>query len=278
MKRPVIEDFEALRFGYEESLLRRITERAGPIPLRDFSDAQRLLNGRRQDLLGDAVRITADLLPQVYTAYSFCLDLFRGAYSGDLFVRQSPTYNASVFAHEGKFDLLIHSGLLNDFTIDELRFVIGHELGHVAFEHSRFPIHEILSHLREIPPEIASLLLSWSRAAEVSADRIGLLCCGGLTPAVTALFKTASGLRGIHVDRILDSFRGQYEELERGIRKGRDAYRWMRTHPMIPIRFKALEMAALDIVALCRGAPGFSWKGFRAIDAQIAFILESLDR
>lgn len=45
----------------------------------------------------------------------------------------------------------------------------------------------------------------------------------------------------------------------------------------IPIRFKAMELAALDIIALGHGSGGFSEKGFRSMDRQISGILAALD-
>ncbi len=270
-------DFEPLRFSYEEKLLRAAANILGSNALMGRTMAKHLLDARRKDLLGDAVRITPDLLPEVHRVYRSCLDVLDSDLVGDLFVIQSRDYNASVFAHEKKFDVLVHSALLNDFDMGELRFVFGHELGHVVFEHSRLPVHDILSKNEKLSPRTANLLFRWSRAAEVSADRIGLMCCGQLTPAVSALFKTSSGLAGIDVDRVLRSFRSQYEELEHQIREVGDNRDWVRTHPMIPIRFKALELAALDIGALRRNSKGFSWKGFRSIDSQISFILETIE-
>jgi len=278
----VITDIEPLRFSYENSLFRTIETRLGQAPSISQAQAQNLLAARERHLLGDAVRITSDLLPHVHEVYHSCLDMFGDDLCGNLFVQQSKEYNASVFAHGRKFDLLIHSELLKDFTLGELRFVLGHELGHVLFNHSRFPVRDIVSLIEEtkpsfVSPETRNLLFRWSRAAELSADRIGLLCCGQLTTAVKALFQTSSGLSGIGVDRVLRSFRNQYEALEVHIKKVNDGKGWMHTHPMIPIRFKALELAALDIVALRQQSKTFSWKGFRAIDQKIASILNTLD-
>jgi hypothetical protein len=76
---------------------------------------------------------------------------------------------------------------------------------------------------------------------------------------------------------VLTSFRRQYDALERRIREDRGAEGWIRTHPMIPIRFKAMELAALDIIALGRGGFGFSEKGFQGVDRQISAILAALE-
>ena len=277
MKGILPEQIESLRFSYESHLFGEIRRRLGAIPLMDFNASGRLFECRKRDLLGDAVRITADLLPEVHEIYQSCLDRLGGGLTGDLFVQQSPAYNASVLAHDRRFDILVHSALLRDFAPDELRFVFGHELGHVVFSHSVFPVQEIIARVEGLPPDAARLLLCWSRASEVSSDRIGLLCCGRLSPAAGALFKTASGLSGIDTDRILRSFRLQYEDLERRICQTHDAPGWVRTHPMIPIRFKAMELAALDIIALGHGSGGFSEKGFRSMDRQISGILAALD-
>lgn len=173
----MITDIENLRFSYESNLFRVIEARHGPVPSIGCTHGQNLLAARRQKLLGDAVRVTSDLLPDVYEIYHSCLDMIGNDLHGDLFVQQSRDYNASVFAHGRKFDLLIHSALLNDFSFDELRFVLGHELGHVLFDHSRFPVREILSLIEEtrpnaISPESKNLLFRWSRATELSADRV----------------------------------------------------------------------------------------------------------
>lgn len=273
----MLKDIEQLRFSYESDLLRIIRAQLGPLSVMGEGRAKNLLEARRKVLLGDAVRITADLLPEVYAIYQSCLNLFGSNLTGELFVRHGKEYNASVFAHEKKFDVLIQSVLLEDFTPDELRFVFGHELGHVVFEHSRFSVHDILSTVKGVSPDTANIMFRWSRASEVSADRVGLLCCGKLEPAVTALFRTSSGLSGIDTDQMLRSFRRQYDELEIQIKHVSDSSSWVRTHPMIPIRFKAMELAALDIVSLRQGSRGFSWKGFRNIDRQIGAILEAAD-
>lgn len=279
----MITNIEYLRFDYEGNLLREIESRLGSLPYLDQMQSRNLLAIRKRILLGDAMLITADLLPDIHKMYSSCLNLFGNNLKGDLFILQSKEYNASIFAHNNKFDILINSALLEDFTLSELQFVIGHELGHVLLNHSRFSVKEILSFTEEIKPGLISpetkdLMYRWSRSAELSADRIGLLCCAQLETAVNALFKTSSGLSNISIDRILTSFRIQYDMLTKYIEKLSSSQSWISTHPMIPIRFKALELAALDIISLRHESDTFSWKGFRKIDEKIASILLMLDR
>ncbi len=270
-------DIDILRFSYETRVLNEIRSRLGSIPLIDYNQSRQLLETRKRNLLGDAARITHDLLPEVHEIYKSCLNSLGGCLSGDLFVRQSNEYNANVFAHEDRFDILINSALLNDFSPGELKFVFGHELGHVIFQHTLFPVHDIIMQIKDIDPPAVHVLMRWSRASEISADRAGMLCCKELGAAATALFKTSSGLSGIDINRVLRSFRKQYDELEIQIKSLDNAPPWVSTHPMIPIRFKALELATLDIIAFAKKSAGFSSKGFRRIDGQISQILEKID-
>jgi hypothetical protein len=271
-------ELEQLRCGYEKRGFDQIKDTVGPAAFRSMHKTRNLMEERRRSLLGDSVRVTRDLLPEVYEVYQKCLQLIGGDLDGDLYIQQSPVYNAHVLGAEGRFDLVVHSALLKDFNLDELSFVIGHELGHVLFGHSDFSVHEYLnSQGSGVDSSTASVLFKWSRAAEVSADRVGMLCCGTLSNACSALFKTSSGLSGVSVDRILRSFRAQYDELVAHIHDRGGGHEWVRTHPMIPIRFKAIELVALDMTALRAGGNMFSWSGFRTVDNTIAELLEQLD-
>lgn len=278
-----ITDIEYLRFNYESSLLREIETRLGAIPTTSQVQSQNFLALRKRNLIGDAMLISPDVLPEVYEIYTNCLNLFGNDLHGNLFVRQSKEYNANIFSHNKKFDLLIHSALLEDFTPNELSFVLGHELGHVLLGHSQVSMLDLLKLIEDlkpglISPETKDLMYRWSRAAELSADRVGLLCCGKLEPAAKALFRTLSGLSGISIDRILNSFHTQYDFLEAHMEKLSDGQSWIGTHPMVPIRFKALELAALDIILLRKQPDAFSQKGFRKVDQKISSILLTLDK
>ena len=279
----VSSNIECLRSGYENQLFGQIESRLGCTPELDYDEAEHLFNVRKQRLLAAAFYVNEDLLPEVYGVYRSCLKMLGLDLQGGLFVQQCKDYNANIFSHEGKFDLLLNSGVIKDFATDELKFIIGHEMGHIIFKHSRFPVREILALIDSnrpdlISPETKAMIFSWSRAAELSADRIGLFCCGQLASAVKALFQTSSGLFRINVDQILRSFRNQYDRLEEHISEGSFARNMLDTHPMIPIRFKALELAALDIIALHQIPKQFSRKGFRATDLKISSMLKAVDK
>ena len=105
--------------------------------------------------------------------------------------------NAYTFGLDKPSAVVIYSGLMEDFDTDELHFVIGHELGHVALGHSW--LNSLLGGMAGIPTTLeAAVLLTlafrwWNRACEYSADRAGLLACGSPQKATTALIKLVAG-------------------------------------------------------------------------------------
>ena len=69
---------------------------------------------------------------------------------------------------------------------DEVAFVIGHEIGHAIFEHHKLPVHGILANDDRLKPQDTLQVLRWSRMAEISADRVGLIGCQSLQHAFGA--------------------------------------------------------------------------------------------
>ena len=106
---------------------------------------------------------------------------------------------------------MVTSGLLKlyDKRPNELRFVIGRELGHLKADHDR--MHQFgLAVLALIQAVDASILpdkfqnalptlafgrfLSWLRESEITADRAGLLCCQDPAIAHSAMIRQLHGL------------------------------------------------------------------------------------
>jgi tellurite resistance protein len=89
---------------------------------------------------------------------------------------------------------------------------------------------------------------AWSRFAEVSADRTGLLCARDLDVATKTLFKLASGLRhasGIRVD--VDELLSQAADMESedsGDPRAEGRADWFATHPFSPLRLKSVQLFA----------------------------------
>jgi Zn-dependent protease with chaperone function/tellurite resistance protein len=268
----MLSHIENLRFGYESKLFFQI--QLDPSLSSSLNALPKLheFHARKRQTLGSAVKITASLIPELYTLYQNCLGLVGGRLQGDLYVQQQSEYNAYVYAAGTRFDIVLSSAVVKDFKKQEIAFVIGHELGHVLFEHNKIPVGQILAHGSGIPYELAQSLFQWSRTAEISADRIGLLCSGSLSSAANAFFKLSSGLSLEQEEEIIRSLRAQFDEIKTLSKSHTLSNEWICTHPLVPIRFKSLELIALDILALRN--QGSQYKvSLTQIDAQIAEVL-----
>jgi len=126
-------------------------------------------------------------------------------------VRSSSTPAAYlVDAHSETFLVLTSEMLqLFDGAEDELRFIVGRELGHLKCEHlevrrATLGLITVLNAVNQrvvpeegqfaLPTLLVGRMLTWMREAEISADRAGLICCGRPQTAYNALARLLHGL------------------------------------------------------------------------------------
>jgi Zn-dependent protease with chaperone function len=132
----------------------------------------------------------------------------------EVFVTEDPVLNAYTFGVSSPKTVVIHSGLLAVMDADEMRFILGHEMGHARLGHT--VLNTLLGGMAGIPSPLAAaaiLVLAfrwWNRACEFSADRAGMLACGRPEKAISALLKLAVG-PGLHTPAQLASALRQLE-------------------------------------------------------------------
>jgi tellurite resistance protein len=203
----------------------------------------------RRDLLGNALRLSGSLAPEVTMVVERCRDALGVPMAVEVYVYPSPQFNAGCTAPDAeRVYVILSSSLVDAFAGDELTFVVGHELGHHLFAHHAIPAGELLGDgsdaLRD--PGLALDLFAWQRCAEISADRAGLACTRTLTHAGRAMFKLTSGLAGSRVAIDLAEFLHQAADLARAdvSQEGDELRRdWFTTHPFSPLRIRALQLA-----------------------------------
>lgn len=217
--------------------------------------------GARRQLLGTALRLTPEMAPDIHAILDSCRSTLGLEAPLETYVFPSPVFNAAAVRPErGLVFILLSSGLLEAFEPDELRFVVGHELGHHLFEHHRLPVGALLGGKALPGPGLALRLFAWQRYAEISCDRAGLVCAGGLEATARGLFKLASGLRGGRVRIIIEQFLAQAgdlrDEVGRMARADEPARSdWFATHPFSPLRLRAAELCARSEIATPGGLP-----------------------
>lgn len=199
----------------------------------------------RRQLLATSVRLTPKLAPDLHRMIDECKQKLDLDASFEPYVYPSPSANAAVVKPEdGRVFLLFSSEILEAFDEGELMYVVGHELGHHKFGHHDLPVRAVIEGAK-VRAAVALQLFSWSRYAEVSADRAGLYCAGSLEAVGRGLFKLASGLRGTKTNLAMDALLAQMEEIQAdGMATGKDQDRaeWFSTHPFSPLRLKAAQL------------------------------------
>lgn len=200
--------------------------------------------GIRRKLLATSVRLTPRVAPVIHTVLQHCCERLEVDIEIEAFVYSSPVFNAACVKPErGRLFLLFSSSLLDGFDDNELRYVAGHELGHHLFNHHDIPVGWIASLVAKHRPGLALKLFTWSRFAEISADRAGAACAEDLSSVGRALFKLASGMTGPLVSFNLEDFLSQIDDMrledDQSAASGTEKD-WFATHPFSPLRLKAV--------------------------------------
>jgi len=149
-----------------------------------------------QDLLRGARQVTPQGTPRLAAVVEKCMARLRPG-EVQVFVAPGAARNAYTFGLSSPKAVVLYDGLFQVMDRDELAFIIGHELGHVALGHTW--LNSLVGGMAGIPSSwSAGVLMSmaflwWNRTCEYSADRAGLLACGKPEAAVTALIKLVAG-------------------------------------------------------------------------------------
>jgi Zn-dependent protease with chaperone function len=207
----------------------------------------------RQMILGDAVRLGPDQVPDVWALH------VRAATHLDvaptpLFVTQQATMNALTFGMRSPV-IVVYSPLIADYESDEIESVLAHELGHVLSDHVTYStalalLAQLLAGVfSDIP--IAGLpvrglyyaLLEWSRAAELTCDRAAALAVDDPMVVCRTLMRMAGGaLPGMRVEQFVRQATEYTEEEDLFARRSRFASEIGRTHPAAVRRVRELVM------------------------------------
>ena len=159
--------------------------------------------GFRLQFLAGSIRADHRQYPRVYQRFTEAAATLDVAELPELYVTQAPIINGQAIGLNKPF-IVVTTGAVDRLDDDELRAMLGHELGHVRSGHAVY--HTIMLILTRWTLTLAWLpigaialraiivaMLEWWRKAELSADRAGLLA--GQDPAASTrlLMKLAGG-------------------------------------------------------------------------------------
>lgn len=201
----------------------------------------------RSNMEGHSLRVERDLLPDIYALTEEVKQKLGFTDRVDFYITGDASVNAFSLAAEDEGEphiVNINSGLVDLMTTDELRFVIGHELGHLINKDSALSrlILFVFPQGSQPPISLQYKIRLHEQLAELVADRYGYIATEDLGVCVTAFFKMASGLdlakMNVSIDALIadNTRRLDYFLKDKGVSRA--------THPVNPIRVQALNLFA----------------------------------
>lgn len=183
----------------------------------------------------------------------------------ELYVSNNPFPNAFAGGVERPY-ITLRSSMIDTMTDEELFFIMGHELGHIKSKHVLyfsvgsllFPLLDLLGRRTMGASDVATYALvlafyEWSRQAEFSSDRAGLLVAQDTSIATRSLIKLAAGPSRLSNELSEDAFMDQaraYQDADTLDKLGKFVlFATMGktlTHPMPVHRTQELERWALS--------------------------------
>ena len=180
----------------------------------------------------NAVRVGPTQFPKLWTTHIEVCTTFDWPTIPELYVSQTPVFNAGAYGVDTPF-IVLHSAALELLDDDEVRVLLAHELGHVISGHAFYrTIAAILflvsasalpglAGLALLPVRLA--FLEWSRKSELSSDRAGLLGSQDPIASQRLFMKMAGGVRPpLQTGQLdLDTFMAQAHEYAEQQRRAR---------------------------------------------------------
>lgn len=199
----------------------------------------------------DAVRIGPNQYPDIHDALVRVCEVLDTDVP-PLYISQSPIANAGAVGMDNPF-IVLNSSLIEVAAPEEVEVVLGHEVGHIMSEHAlyRTLLFLLLTMSTRVSPIVGQAalpimyaLLEWSRKAEISCDRAGLLAVQNLESAQGMHCAMAGGIRGRRDELNVDAFVEQANEY-RDLQGLAGYYRLMatlgRSHDFPVIRVAELQ-------------------------------------
>lgn len=172
----------------------------------------------RLSFQANAVRVTPRQFPHVHRLYLEVCETLDAPEPYDLFISQTPVVNAGAYGMDRPF-IILNSGMKTLLNDRQLQYVMGHEVGHIMSGHVLYrTMTVLLLQLAQLGFPIVGIaaravligLLEWSRKAELSCDRAGLLAIQDPDDVMIALMRMAGA--GTPEETNLGEFIQQAEE------------------------------------------------------------------
>jgi len=169
----------------------------------------------RDELLANSVRLTAVISPRLHRIIEKVKSTFEIKDKIEFFSLNDNTYNAFAFKQKSNISIVFTSALLENFSDEEILFVLGHEIGHILFDHNRLLLlyNPSKRKITFLPILAEKKFLTWQKKAEISCDRAGLVACKNYQTAIQSLLKVSYGLTEKNLNFNLPELMSQLKDI-----------------------------------------------------------------
>lgn len=194
-------------------------------------------------LEGHSFKVTEKMSPKLYHIFHDVKNKLNYKKNIDFYITNSAELNAFALTRSDDKDtdiININSALISMFDDDELRFVVGHEIGHLITRYARVVrlINFIFPDPEKVPLILAHRIELWQKVSELTADRFGFIASPKVEKCVSGFFKMASGLSTDRIDFDYKAYLIDNEKILEYFTQNRNMF----THPVNPLRIKAIKL------------------------------------
>ena len=168
-------------------------------------------------------------------------------------VVESRSLSAHTFGLDQPYTLVVASRAADELPPEELTALIGHELGHILFEHTFVSslFGGMLDRMSAAGSLWALVFTRWRRFAELTADRVALLACRDVNVVARMMIKLSLGTTDQQIDvkaALRYACAGEPQAPVRSLEEP------LRNHQSLVVRLRALasfdaELFASDVEA-----------------------------
>lgn len=198
----------------------------------------------KDSLEGHSIKVDEKLLKRFHDLFEEVKKKLGFKEKVDFYITGNSEVNAfAIMAQDEEESHIINvnSALIQLMTDDELKFVIGHELGHLISQDARLlNLVQFVFEGESIPVLLMHKIRLWNQLAELVADRYGYMAVEDLNVCISAFFKMSSGLdfakMGIDFESFIEENKKRlaYFQEEEGLS--------CDSHPINPIRVEAIHL------------------------------------
>ena len=200
---------EGAHYAYAGDLrLLRTLERLRPVKLALEATVRLWRSAARAELLAGAVKASQREQAVVYALGERCAERLHIAPPTIYVAAQNRAREAHTLGTDDEHYVVLSGGLVEELSEAELGDVIGRQCGKIQNQHvlpatALFYLEHFASrYVRWIVAPALAALRGWSRRAEVTCDRAGLLCTRDVDVSASALQKTGLGPEYVEALRV----------------------------------------------------------------------------